>query len=215
MKLFYFFLSGLLLTALTLNGQNYLQPEPGVKVAYFAPESKSVQAFDVNQQYFYYNDGDTIYQIDPFLGGASMKYGKPADYDREAFPTFLNISDDGRALWAGYSDLPNEDARIYRVDVATGVWKEMAMMPSNWDLVFWNDLILVSGLNSARFHDSLAGFFYWIPPGSNLHRNIVDVGGNSAGMALDAQGNLCFGTSFLADPNALYRLSSADLGSCH
>ncbi len=66
-----------------------------MKVAYFSPESKAVQTFDVNLQYFYYNDGDTIYQVDPLLAGVSKKYGKPADYEVDAYPTFLNISPDG------------------------------------------------------------------------------------------------------------------------
>ncbi len=210
MKLFYFSLSGLFLTGLTLTGQPYLIPHAGLKVAYFSPESKPVLAFDVNQRYFYYNDGDTIYQVDPFLGGVSMKYGKPADYEAETFPTFLNISTDGTSLWAGFSDLPNVDARIYQVDVATGAWELKAMMPSSHDLAFWNDLILVSGLNSADLMTPNAVFIL-DTTGSNQHRKIVDVGGSMAGMAVDLQGNLCLGTSSSGDPNALYRIHSADL----
>ncbi len=212
MKQFYFSLLGLFLTALTLTGQNYLEPEEGIKVAYFAPDSLTVQTFDVDLNYFYYNDGDTIYQVDPFMGGASMNYGKPADYDVEAFPTFLNISPDGSSIWVGYSDLANADARIYRVDVATGVWKQMAMMPSNWDLVFWNDQVLVSGLNSADFLTP-SGIFLLDTTGANAHRKIVEVGGSSAGIAVDALGNLCFGTSSFSDPNAIYRLSSVELST--
>jgi hypothetical protein len=112
MKNFYFSITGLFLTVLTLSGQAYLLPQEGHKVAYFSPETKAVQTFDVNLSYFYYNDGDTIYQVDPFLGAASMKYGKPGDYTVATFPSFLNISPDGAFLWAGYTDLNNEDARI-------------------------------------------------------------------------------------------------------
>ncbi len=212
MKLFYPSIAGLFLTALTLNGQNYLESRNDLKVAYFSPESKTVQTFDVNLSYFYYNDGDTIFQVDPFLGGVSRKYGKPADYEAIAFPSFLNVSPDGTSLWAGYTDLPNADARIYQVNVESGVWEQKAVMPSNWDLVFWNDYILVSGLNSVDFM-SPGGIFILDTTGTNLHRKIVDVGGNSAGIAVDAQGNLCFGTSSLTDPNALYRMSSADLST--
>ncbi|MFO7668133.1 MAG: DUF4465 domain-containing protein [Bacteroidales bacterium] len=212
MKLFYFSLSGLFLTALTLTGQPYLIPHAGLKVAYFSPELKPVRAFEVNQRYFYYNDGDTIYQVDPFLGGVSMKYGKPAGYGAEAIPTFLNISPDGTSLWAGFTDPSNVDARIYQVNVATGAWEQKAMMPSNLDLAFWNDLILVSGLNSADLMTP-NGIFILDTTGSDQHRKIVDVGGSMAGMAVDMQGNLCFGTSSSSDPNALYRISSADLST--
>jgi hypothetical protein len=120
---------GLFLAALSLNAQNYLQPEEGIKVAYFSPEAGTIQAFDVTLNYFYYNDGDTIHQVDPFQEGTGNKYGKPADYDIGTFPTFLNASPDGAYLWAGYTDLANVDARIYRINVSTGEWKEMARMP--------------------------------------------------------------------------------------
>ncbi|MDX2430593.1 MAG: hypothetical protein QNK35_06655 [Bacteroides sp.] len=212
MKLFYFTLLGLFLTALSLSGQAYLQAEEGLKVAYFAPESKAIQAFEMNMQYFYYSDGDTIYQVDPLLAGVSKKYGKPVDYEVEVFPSFMSISPDGRYIWAGYSDLANEDARIYKVDVASGVWKQMAKMPSNWDLVFWKAHVLVSGLNSADFMTP-SGIFLLDTMGANSHRKIVEVGGSSAGIAVDMQDNLCFGTSSFTDPNALYRISSADLGA--
>lgn len=175
MKLFYFSLSSLFLIALNLSGQAYLQPEEGLKVAYLAPESKAVQTFDANLNYFYYNDGDSIYQVDPLLAGVSNKYGKPADYEVTAFPTFLNISPDGTSIWAGYSDLANEDARIYKVDVAGGEWKLVAKMPSNWDLVFWKAHVLVSGLNSADFMTP-SGIFLLDTTGSNAHRKIVEVG---------------------------------------
>ncbi len=212
MKHFYLSLLGLFFSGLIINAQNYLQPEEGIKVAYFSPETGTVQAFDVSLNYFYYNDGDTIHQVDPFQEGTGKKYGKPADYDIGTFPTFLNVSPDGVYLWVGYTDLANEDARIYRVDVATGVWKEMAKMPSNWDLVFWNDQVLVSGLNSADF--MTPGAVYLLDTtGLNQHRKIVHVGGSSAGIAMDADNNLCFGTSSFSDPNAIYRIGQAALSA--
>jgi hypothetical protein len=39
------------------------------------------------------------------------------------------------------------------------------------------------------------------------------VGGSSAGIALDADNNLCFGTSSFVDPNAIYRIGQAELGA--
>ena len=212
MKHFYLSLLGLFFSGLIINAQNYLQPEEGIKVAYFSPESTSIQTFDVNLQYFYYNDGDSIYQVDPFLEGAGKTFAKPADYEVDAYPTFLNISPDGSFLWAGYSDLANEDARIYRVDVATGEWKLMAKMPSNWDLVFWSDKVLVSGLNSADF--MTPGAVYLLDTtGLDLHRKILHVGGSSAGIALDTDNNLCFGTSSFSDPNAIYRMGQEVLSA--
>lgn len=210
MKLFYLALLGLFLAALSLNAQNYLQPEDGIKVAYFSPEASTVQAFDLTLNYFYYNDGDTIHQVDPFEEGRGNKFGKPADYNIGAFPTFLSVSPDGAYLWAGYSDLANTDARIYRINLASGLWKEMAMMPSNWDLVFWDDQILVSGLNSADFNTP-SGVYLLDTTGQNQHRKIVHVGGSSAGIALDPDSNLCFGTSSFSEPNGIYRIDEATL----
>lgn len=212
MRKFYILSAFLFYTCLSVHGQAYLIPEPGHKVAYHFSDTFSVRTFDVNEQFFYFDDGDTIYQLDPEVGGTSRKFGLPAEYDVLSYPSFLSISPDGASLWLGYTDAANADARIYCLDPETGVWDWKAAFPSNWDLEFWNDSLLVSGLNSADYNAPNA-IFVLDTSGRNQHRRIIETGGNSAGLALDSHGNLYYGSSFLSGSNALYRWDSASVAA--
>jgi len=212
MKKFYLILSGLILAALSAFGQSYLNPQEGHKVAYFFSDIDHIQTLDVGTEFFYFCDGDTIYQADPDQRLLSNKYGLPADYNLLTFSSFLCLSPDESTLWAAYTDLDNVDARIYSIDVGSGTWSLEARMPANWDLAFWNDSILVSGLNSADF-DSPNAIYVLDTSGGDQHRLIIETGGSSAGLAVDSHGDLYFGTSSFTDPNALYRWDSAQLAA--
>ncbi len=210
MKHIYLLFAALLFFVLPLHSQDYLLPETGHKVAYHFSDTVSIQTFAVGEQYFYFDDGDTIYQLDPLVGGTTQKFGKPADYTVTSFPSFLSLSPDGSSLWAGYTDAANADARIYSLDPESGIWDLEARMPSNWELDFWNDSLLVSGLNTSNYNEPNA-IFVLDTSGQDLHRKIIETGGSSAGLAIDSHGNLYYGTSFSAGPNALYRWDSASL----
>ncbi len=212
MTKFYFSLTGLFLMAFTAFGQSYISPEEGHKVAYFFSDINHIQTCDVGIQFFYFSNGDTIYQADPEERDISNKFGKPADYSLLSFPSFLSLSPDETSLWAGYTDLDNVDARIYRIDVASGVWSLEARMASNWDLAFWNDSILVSGLNDADFSTPNA-IFVLDTSGGDHHRAIIETEGSSAGLAVDSHGNLYYGTSSFTEPNAIYRWDSIQLAA--
>jgi len=212
MKFFYISLTGLFLVLSTAFGQSYMTPEEGHKVAYFFTDLDHVQTYDVGEQFFYFCDGDTVYQADPAERTISNKFGKPEDYDLTVFPSFLTLSPDETTIWLGYTDLDNVDARIYSIDLASGEWSLQAKMASNWDLAFWNDSILVSGLNNADYNTPSA-IFVLDTSGANQHRKLIETGGSSAGLAVDSHGNLYYGTSLMLDPNAIYRWDSAQLAA--
>lgn len=212
MKHIYLLIAALLSFVLPLQSQYYLSPESGHKVAYHFSDTVSIQTFEVGEQYFYFDDGDTIYQLDPFVGGSTNKYGLPADYTVPSYPSFLSLSPDGSTLWAGYTDANNTDARIYSLDTETGAWNLEAHMPGNWDLEYWNDSLLISGLNSADYSTPNA-IYVLDTSGQDQHRMIVATGGSSAGLAIDSSGNLYYGTSFPGGSNALYRWDSASLAA--
>jgi len=212
MKKFYTVLFGLTLVVFTALGQSYITPEEGHKVAYFFSDMNHIQALDAGSDYFYFSTGDTIYQADPGQQVLSNKYALPADYDLLTFPGFLCLSPDESTLWAGYTDMDNVDARIYSIEVGSGTWNLEARMPSNFDLAFWGDSILVSGLNSADFNTPNA-IYVLDTSGGDQHRMIIETGGSSAGLAVDSQNNLYFGTSSFVDPNALYRWDSAQVAA--
>jgi hypothetical protein len=212
MRKFYTLSTLLFCLIVTVQGQGYLLPEQGYKVAFHFADTVSVRTFDVDDDFFYFDDGDNIYQVDPSVQRTSKKFGKPADYDVVVYPSFLSLSPDGSSLWTGYTDAANVDARIYTINVETGEWDLKAKMAANWDLVFWNDSILVSGLNSADYNTPNA-IYVLDTSGLDQHRKVIETGGNSSGLAIDSHGNLYYGTSFLSGSNALYRWDSIDVAT--
>jgi hypothetical protein len=210
MKKFYIIMSGLLMQAGLLFGQSYLAPEEGYRVADFLSEHAPIGAFDIRGDRVYIQDGDSIHVIDASTGEEVAIYGEPADYESINYPSFLTVSPDAKSIWAGYTSNGNTDDRIYSIDIVSGEWSLKARFPGNYDLIFWKDSILVSGLNSATWGDP-NGIYVLDTSGLDEHRLIIEVGGNSAGMALDTLMNMYYGTSYSMDPNAIYRWNKADL----
>ncbi len=204
MKKFNFVMSGLFLLMASAIGQTYLVPEEGYRVAYYFPDYQTIGAFDVHENLLFIHDGDTIHMVDGKTGEEFKKFGEPADYSVANYVSFLTVSPDGKSLWTGYTSDGNVDDRIYSIEMESGAWKEEARFPGNFDLIFWNDSILISGLNSATWGDP-SGIFILDTSGQDLHRKIIEVGGNSSGMAIDTGNNLYLGTSYSVDPNAIYK----------
>ena len=204
MTKFYLTLTTLCLLALPVFGQSSLVPEPPYDVATWLPDYPAIGAFDFSDTLFYINDGDTIHQLGITGEVEYKKYGEPEDYTATNYASFLTVSPDGSSIWAGYTSDGGVDDRIYSIDVESGEWELQAIFPANMDLLFWNDSILVSGLNSSSW-DAPAGIFVLDTSGANMHRRIIEPGGYSAGMAIDQENNLYYGTSYAMDPNALYR----------
>ncbi len=212
MKKFNLFVTGLLMLVIPAAGQTYLTPENGYKTAYFFPEQNSIGAFELSDSSLFLHTGDTIIRVDLDSGEEMMIYGEPAGYEAAHYVSFLTLSPDEGSIWTGYTSDGNVDDRIYCIDLVSGEWKLVARFPGNFDLIFWNDTILVSGLNSTSWSDP-NGIFVLDTSGVDQHRKIIDVGGNSAGMAIDSMGHFYYGTSYSMDPNALYRWDSADLAT--
>jgi len=210
MKKFNIVMSGLLLQAGLLIGQTYLEPAEGYRVADFLSDYTRIGAFDIKGDRVFLQDGDTIHVIHAHTGEEIGMYGEPADYKVANYASFVTVSPDEKSIWAGYTSDGNVDDRIYSIDMKSGEWSLKARFPGNYDLLFWKDSILVSGLNSASWGDP-NGIFVLDTSGLDQHRLVVEVGGNSAGMALDTLNNLYYGTSYSMDPNAIYMWSRADL----
>jgi hypothetical protein len=210
MTKFYLTLTTLCLLVLPAFGQSSLIPEKWYDVASWLPDYPNVGAFDFSDTLFYLNDGDTIHMFGVNSGNELKKYGEPEDYTATHYVSFLTVSPDGETIWTGYTSSDNLDDRIYSIDAESGEWELEAIFPANMDLEFWNDSILVSGLNSSSW-DAPAAIFVLDISGANEHRRIIEPGGYSAGIAVDKQGNLYYGTSYPMDPNGLYRWDSSSL----
>jgi hypothetical protein len=207
----------LVLFAFSIFAQSYLSPYPGYEARDIFKTYNNFQAIDIYDTLLYGSDGDTIHCLDLGTGKPLAKYGKPADYT--SFPSFLAVSPDGEEIWAGFTVIGNTDDRIYRIDVESGEWHLEALLSGNIDLVWWNDSILVSGLNSASW-DAPGSIFVLDTSGQDKHRKIIQTGGFAAGLAVDTLGSLYYGTSYSMDPNVLLKWDSttiagimADIGS--
>lgn len=203
MKKFHTTLAMFSVLVLPAVSQTSLAPEHGYEIVTWLPEFSNGGAFDFSDTLFYFNDGDSIHMMGLNSGKILKKFGEPADYS-DSFLSFLTISPDGRTIWTGYTTFGGLDDRIYSIDVESGDWKHQASFPGNWDLMFWKDSILVSGLNSSSW-DAPSAIFILDTTGADEHRRIIEPGGYSAGMSIDSQHNLYYGTSYATDPNALYR----------
>jgi len=203
MRKLYLTLTTLGLLVMPALGQISLAPEYGYAVATWLPDYSNIGAFDFSDTLFFLHDGDTIHMLDINSGKELRKFGEPESYT-DNFVSFLTLGPHGRTIWTGYTSYGSVDDRIYSIDVESGEWKHRATFPGNWDLVFWNDSILVAGLNSSSW-DAPAAIFILDTTGADKHRRIIEPGGYSAGMALDGLDNLYYGTSYAANPNALYR----------
>jgi hypothetical protein len=184
-------LSLLYLLALPVSGQTSLVAREGFEVETWLPGFTSIGAFDVSDTLVYINDGDTIHMMDIRSGEEMERYGLPGDYSSTRYVSFLTVTPDGRSVWTGYTSDGNLDDRIYSLNLASGQWVQRATFPGNMDLVFWHDSILVSGLNSISW-DAPASVFVLDTSGTNHHRKIIEVGGYSAGLAIDNDGNLYY-----------------------
>ncbi len=209
MKKWISILTGLFI-GLSVMGQTYLAHQNSYRSAYLPFESGMVSALEVYDNFVFISDMDTIRMLDLNAGTMLKKYGKPADDTVSVSASFLTVSPDGTSIWAGYTNYTDADHRIYRIDLASGAWAMQARFPRNFNLVFWNDIILVSGIGSTSWEDP-NGIFLLDTSGQDQHRMLIETGGYSTGIAKDSDGDLYYGTSFMMDPNGLYRWDSAQL----
>ena len=171
------------------------------------PEYDTFSAFDLKENTLYGNEGNTIVALDLLSGELISETDKPADY--AGWPSFLNVDPSHDFLWAGYTNNGNTDDRIYKIDLTTGEWLHVASSSGNFDLAYRQGQALFTGLNSSNWEDPTSVFIL-DESGNNQHQKLIEVGGSSAGLATDAEGNVYYGTYFFytSDPNALYRWNS-------
>jgi hypothetical protein len=210
MKKLLLMLPGLWMHIIGSSGQVNLIPAEGYKALPVLETFTGPGPFDLFENFLYTGNGDTIYAVDLNTGTVIGNFGKPAGYN--SYASFITVSPGGEEIWAGYTVAGNHDDRIYRIDVASGQWSLEARLPGNFELVFWNGHLLVSGLNSTGFNDP-NGIYVLDTTGLDMHMRILKTGGYSAGLAVDERGHLYYGTSLSGEPNALYRWDSLQVAS--
>src|SRR6056297_824589 len=199
-KLYFLFLAAMIYAAgikaqdsYVSAGENYVAQDILVNYDLFS-------TFDIRDGLLYGNEGDTIRVLDLATGNELATYAKPDTYD--AFPSFITVNENGTAIWAGYTVTGNSDDRIYRIPTSTGTWHHEATLTGNFDLEIFNGYLIADG----AVYGEPNKIYLLDTTGNDDHRLLVETGGNSAGFAIDASGNLYYGTSF-TNNNQLVRFS--------
>ncbi len=139
-------------------------------------------------------------------GGVSNALGAPSDYSAQ-YNSFVRLDPSASSAWVGFTIDGGTDDRIYQVDFGTGTWTHKATMASNFDMEFYGGNPYVSGLNST---DWGAPNCIWLldTSGSNIHDKIVEMSGNSAGLAFDGSGNAYYATY---DASGMFKWDAGDV----
>ena len=132
----------------------------------------------------------------------SINLGTPTGYS--GWNSFVTADGDGGA-YVGFTVSGNTDDRIYHVD-SSGSWDHVATMAGNFDMEIYDGNAYVSGLNSTNWSDPNS---IWLldESGANDHDLIVEMSGNSAGIAFDNSGNAYYASY----DKMLYTWDAADI----
>ncbi len=187
------------------NGQSYLTHGEGYKAKDILSSHTTFSSFDVKGNYIYANDGDTIRLYNRETEEETAKFGKPESYP--SYPSFVNVSPDGDHIWAGFTVSGNTDDRIYRINVTNGTWNLIGTLPGNFDMEFYNDSILVSALDESDSQRPVS-IYSLDTTGNNNHREIIELKGNLAGLAVDNEGNVFYGST---DSTAIFQWDSTSV----
>lgn len=133
-------------------------------------------------------DGSNLKTYDLSTGLVDDNLGSPSGYSAMKWVSFVTIGPNEDAAWVGFTVSGTNDDRIYEVDIATGTWDHVASLSANFDLEFYNGDAFVSGLNAGWSGGTSSVTSIWLldTSGSNNHAKVIEVGGNSAGLGIDA-----------------------------
>ncbi len=169
----------------------WLKPETGY-ITNDIIADKAFSCHDISGNTLYAIDSDGLYGYDLATMQQTLNLGKaPASY-KGAWVSFVTADPDGTKVWVGYTSSGLVDDRIFSVDINTGVWTHAATLPGNFDMECHNGKYYVSGLNKEGWDgvNDVNCISLLDVSGANQHKKIIEIGGNSTGLAIDGSGNV-------------------------
>ena len=170
---------------------SWLAPETSYKTGDIFTD-KAFSCHDIIGDSLYAIDSDGLYSYDLNTLEQKCNYGKaPATYTG-AWVSFVTADPNGKRIWVGYTVSGLTDDRIFSVDIATQTWTHVATLPGNFDMEIYDSNYYVSGLNKEGWNgtNDINCISLLDTTGNNLHKKLIEIGGNSTGLAIDALGNV-------------------------
>jgi hypothetical protein len=187
----------------------YMTPESGYEANDIFAEYL-FSTFDVKDGILYGFDSNGLHAINVETSELIFEVDKPESYNGQ--PAFLAVDPESDFIWMGFTNYTTQDDRIYTLNLENHIWEHKASLISNFDIAFGNDQIFVSGLNSS---DWSAPNCIWLLDlsGSEDHQKLIEIGGSSAGLARDNEGNIYYASYFSSEDNFVYKWSNSDVTS--
>jgi len=145
--------------------------------------------------------------VDPANPAIRESWGKPTDYS--GWISFMTPDPSGNSLWVGFTVTGNADDRIYQV--SSSGWAHRATLKGNFDLECHGGHVYASANPSGMSAPNNA-IYLVDASGNDEHDVLAETGGYSAGLGLDAAGNLYYATSATGN-DKLVRFSAAEIAS--
>ncbi len=141
-------------------------------------------------------------------GTQTKDLGSPAGYS--GWNSFVKLDPSGNSAWVGLTVSGNTDDRIYQVDLDSSTWTYKATLGGNFEVGFYESNVYALALNETLAYGT-ASIWLMDSTGNNNHDLIASIGGYSAGIALDAFGNIYYGTSGIGSGNTLVKFTAGQL----
>jgi autotransporter-associated beta strand protein len=178
-----------------------------------APEAFG--AFGQNLAMFEKSAGLQI--VNPTDGTVVASLGEPGDYIAahtvgstvNVWSSFVAADPSGNSLWVGFNTYNNTDDKIYQVD-RQGNWTPKATLTGNWDMEFHGNAAYLTADTSGMGAGDTSIWKFNTTSGQLV--DVAHVGGYSAGLGVDAAGNVYYGTyGFVPGNQSLYRFSAQQI----
>lgn len=200
--------AAMLFGSAAVSGQSeYLTAAPGYGCADLLPDENLFSAFAVDDSRLAGIDSDGVRLFDLATQAPTAEFPLPGGDSYFGFPGFLEFDPAGDALWVGFTVSGNSDDRIYKLDLQSGAYTQVATMGGNMDIDFHPVAgVLVAGLNSASWDAPNSVFRLDVATGTL--KKVIELGGMSTGFAVEeATGDVVAGTT----EGGIYRWSSASV----
>lgn len=211
MKQIYFFL----LTFLSLSIGTFAQSSWfKTETAYVGKDiivDKAFACHDILGNNLYAIDSDGLYCYDLSTMEQTHNFGRVPDYRGQV--SFVTADTDGSKIWVGYTVSGLTNDRIYSVDINSKTWTHVATFPGNFDMECYNGQYYVSGLNTEGWDgvNDVNCISLLDISGNNNHKKLIEVGGNSTGLAIDSEGSIFNAVYNPSGETSMYRWLGADV----